>query len=107
MEFGGASPQRGSSIQINAYVISRQLKWRTLGKFHNVAQFAAQVLGKGERSTGFVVAVQLFGRPLPAVPFVRNQALQNSQCGGVAVLRRRVLDQAGKGRNSIEAYFFG
>src|SRR5690348_12816743 len=107
MEFGGAPPKCGGGIQINAYMVSRQLRRWVFGKFHDVAQFSAQVLGKGERSTGFVIAVKLLGRPLPAVAFVCNQALQNSQCGSVAVLRRRILDQARKRRDSIEAYLFG
>src|SRR5579863_1969386 len=105
MQLGGAAPKHCGRIEINAYMVTRQLRSRPRGKFERITKFVTCVFWKWYGSACFVVAVELLDGPLPSVSFIRHKTLQHREYCRFRCPYRRVFDQTGKRRYSIEAYF--
>src|SRR6202162_2343230 len=107
MQLSGSSPKHCGGIEINAHMVSCELGSRSFGKIERIAKFGTRVFRKSYRGTCLVVAVEFLDGPFPTVTFVRDEALQHRERGRFTGRCRRVFDQTGKRRYSIEVCFLG
>src|SRR5579863_8738128 len=89
-------------VEVKTHMFPGGLRRRMRRKFERACEVVTQVFRNGGGGAIFVIAIEFFDGPLPAIALIQNQTLQHCERRSLTVFRL-ILDGARKRRNPIEA----